>query len=185
MVAYWKCESCQTDVRLDYKFNAHAQASPAALRNLMISIPIEGAVTSMQAKPQGEWQVVRPFQFARATFNFLLFLPARMSTSNRALWKLAEMSTESDGANVGSIRARFLLGGGSGSPTTVTAHFGCDGSTMSGADMDLVSPGYRTSLVKRRFVAGKQRDSLHQSRSLQFRLSLSHQANTSARRTLI
>lgn len=58
MVAYWKCESCQTDVRLDYKFNAHAQATPAALRNLMISIPIEGAVTSMHAKPQGEWQVV-------------------------------------------------------------------------------------------------------------------------------
>ena len=55
MVAYWKCESSQTDVRLDYKFNAHAQATPAPLRNLMISIPIEGAVTSMQAKPQGEW----------------------------------------------------------------------------------------------------------------------------------
>lgn len=55
MVAYWKCESSQTDVRLDYKFNAHAQAASAPLRNLMISIPIEGAVTSMQAKPDGEW----------------------------------------------------------------------------------------------------------------------------------
>lgn len=57
MVAYWKCETSQTDVRLDYKFNAHAQVTPAPLRNLMISIPIEGAVTSMQAKPQGEWFV--------------------------------------------------------------------------------------------------------------------------------
>ena len=55
LVAYWKCEPSQTDVRLDYKFNAHAQAAPAPLRNLMISVPIEGAVTSMQAKPQGEW----------------------------------------------------------------------------------------------------------------------------------
>ncbi|XP_057365532.1 F-BAR domain only protein 2-like isoform X2 [Daphnia carinata] len=134
LVAYWKCEPSQTDVRLDYKFNAHAQVSPAPLRNLMISVPIEGAVTAMQAKPQGEW----------------------MGNSNRALWKLPEMSVETDGANnMGSIRARFNLSGSSGSPTTITAHFGCDGSTMSGAEMELVSTGYRTSLVKRRFVAGK------------------------------
>lgn len=80
-----------------------------------------------------------------------------MGNSNRALWKLPEMSLEADGANMGSIRARFNVSGSSGSPTTITAHFGCDGSTMSGAEMDLVSAGYRTSLVKRRFVAGKSR----------------------------
>ena len=79
----------------------------------------------------------------------------RMGNSNRALWKLPEMSVETDGANnMGSIRARFNVSGSSGSPTTITAHFGCDGSTMSGAEMELVSTGYRTSLVKRRFVAG-------------------------------
>lgn len=79
-----------------------------------------------------------------------------MGNSSRALWKLPEMSVETDGANMGSIRARFSLGSsGTSSPTTITAHFGCDGSTMSGAEMELVSPGYRTSLVKRRFVAGK------------------------------
>jgi len=65
------------------------------------------------------------------------------------------MSMETEGANIGSIRARFNMNGNSaGSPTTVTAHFGCDGSTLSGAEMELISPGYRTSLVKRRFVAG-------------------------------
>jgi len=77
-----------------------------------------------------------------------------MENSSRALWKLPEMSMESEGANVGSIRARFNLTGSSGCPTTITAHFGCDGSTLSGAEMEMVSPGYRTSLVKRRFVAG-------------------------------
>jgi len=133
LVSYWKCENSQTDVRLDYKFNAHAQITPAALRNLMISVPIEGAVTSLQAKPEGEW----------------------MENSSRALWKLPEMSLESESANVGSIRARFNLTGSSGCPTTITAHFGCDGSTLSGAEMEMISPGYRTSLVKRRFVAGK------------------------------
>ena len=77
-----------------------------------------------------------------------------MENSGRALWKLPEMSMETEGANVGSIRARFSLTGSSGCPTTVTAHFGCDGSTLSGAEMEMVSAGYRTSLVKRRFVAG-------------------------------
>lgn len=79
-----------------------------------------------------------------------------MPNSSRALWKLPEMSIETEGANVGSVRARFNLNGASGSSTTVTAHFGCDGSTLSGAEMELISPGYRTSLVKRRFVAGKK-----------------------------
>ena len=88
-----------------------------------------------------------PYNYISARF--------RMSNSGRALWKLPEMSTESEGANVGSIRARFSLSSASGcSPTTVTAHFGCDGSTLSGAEMELMSPAYRTSLVKRRFVAG-------------------------------
>jgi len=80
-----------------------------------------------------------------------------MPNSSRALWKLPEMSMETEGANLGSIRARFNMSGSSGSPTTVTAHFGCDGSTLSGAEMELVSPGYRTSLVKRRFVAGTRK----------------------------
>lgn len=85
----------------------------------------------------------------------ILYCNNRMENSNRALWKLPEMSVETDGANMGSIRARFNMTGSSGSPTTITAHFGCDGSTMSGAEMELVSSGYRTSLVKRRFVAGR------------------------------
>lgn len=86
-----------------------------------------------------------------------LTLTSRMASSSRALWKLSEMSAEAEGANVGSIRARFTLGSGSGSPTTVTAHFACDGSTLSGAEMELLSSEYRTSLVKRRFVAGIMR----------------------------
>ena len=90
------------------------------------------------------------FPFVCLSYPFI-----RMANSSRALWKLPEMSMESEGANIGSIRARFNMSGNSaGSPTTVTAHFGCDGSTLSGAEMELVSPGYRTSLVKRRFVAG-------------------------------
>jgi len=79
-----------------------------------------------------------------------------MANSNRALWKLPEMSADVEGTSMGSIRARFALSSASGSPTTVTANFDCVGSTLSGAEMELLSTGYRTSLVKRRFVAGAQ-----------------------------
>jgi len=38
---------------------------------------------------------------------------------------------------------------------TIAAQFNCEGTTLSGVDFELVGPGYRLSLVKRRFVSGK------------------------------
>ena len=57
MVAYWKCESDHTDLRLDYKYNAHAMSLPAALMNLSIAVPVDGGVKNMQSKPNGTWSV--------------------------------------------------------------------------------------------------------------------------------
>ena len=56
MVAYWKCADDNTDLRLDYKYNAHAMAEPSALLNLSIAVPIDGGVKNMQSKPNGKWQ---------------------------------------------------------------------------------------------------------------------------------
>lgn len=56
MVAYWKCAGDNTDLRLDYKYNAHAMAEPSALLNLSIAVPIDGGVKNMQSKPNGKWQ---------------------------------------------------------------------------------------------------------------------------------
>ena len=56
MVAYWKCSNDNTDLRLDYKYNAHAMAEPSALLNLSIAVPIDGGVKNMQSKPNGKWQ---------------------------------------------------------------------------------------------------------------------------------
>ena len=56
MVAYWKCANDNTDLRLDYKYNAHAMAEPSALLNLSIAVPIDGGVKNMQSKPNGKWQ---------------------------------------------------------------------------------------------------------------------------------
>ena len=90
-----------------------------------------------------------------------------MKESNRALWKFPELSastTSSDnsspspigsGSGVGSLRGRFELSDGPGSQGTIAAQFNCEGTTLSGVDVELVGPGYRLSLVKRRFVSGR------------------------------
>lgn len=77
-----------------------------------------------------------------------------MPESNRALWKIAELSQQIDNG-VGSLRGRFELSSGPGSQGTIAAQFNCEGTTLSGVEMELVGPGYRLSLVKKRFVSGK------------------------------
>ena len=83
---------------------------------------------------------------------FIYFFP-RLSESNRALWKINELSQHSNGG-VGSLRGRFQLKSGPGSQGTIAAQFNCEGTTLSGVDFELVGHGYRLSLVKRRFVSG-------------------------------
>lgn len=51
--------------------------------------------------------------------------------------------------------ARFDLEPGPCAPSIISSHFNCEGTTLSGIDFQLVGPGYRLSLVKRRFISGK------------------------------
>ena len=78
-----------------------------------------------------------------------------MPETSRALWKFPELSQspEHDGG-VGSLRGRFELSHGPGSQGTIAAQFNCEGTTLSGVEFELVGPGYRLSLVKKRFVSG-------------------------------
>ena len=39
-------------------------------------------------------------------------------------------------------------------PTPVAMQFVCEGCTISGVDFELAGPGYRVSLVKKRFITG-------------------------------
>ena len=57
MVAYWKCSEAYTDLRLDYKYNAHAMATGCPLLNLSIAVPVDGGVINMQSQPTGTWYV--------------------------------------------------------------------------------------------------------------------------------
>ncbi|KAF4533532.1 hypothetical protein B566_EDAN001017 [Ephemera danica] len=127
LVVYWKCEKNHTDMKVDYKYNSHAMASPSPLLNLTVAVPVDGGVKNMQSKP---------------------------AESNRALWKFTELSQHSENHGVGSLRARFELSNGPGSQGTIATQFNCEGTTLSGAEFELVGSGYRLSLVKRRFVSG-------------------------------
>jgi len=71
LVAFWKCEVQQTDLRIDYKYNSHAMEmaqsevvgvnhkiespSGAQLVQVCIAAPVDGGVKTMQSKPTGQW----------------------------------------------------------------------------------------------------------------------------------
>lgn len=133
LVAYWKCGVSNTDLKIDYKYNSHAMAAPSPLLNLTVAVPVDGGVNGCQSKPSATWH----------------------EESSRALWQFTELSQHSDGHGVGSLRARFELTAGPGSQGTIAAQFNCEGTTLSGVELELVGTGYRLSLVKRRFVSGK------------------------------
>lgn len=133
LVSYWKCEENHTDLRVDYKYNPNSMATPSALLNVNVSVPVDGVVKNMQSKPQGQW----------------------LRDQQRAVWKITELSQHSASGGVGSLRAKFEVAAGPSTPATIQGQFNCEGTTMSGLEFDLASSGYRVSLIKRRFVSGK------------------------------
>lgn len=66
-MAYWKCTSSHTDLKIDYKYNSHAMSSPSPLLNVSVAVPIDGGVKNMQSKPPAQWFVI-------ASIFYLFFL---------------------------------------------------------------------------------------------------------------
>ncbi|XP_018358270.1 PREDICTED: F-BAR domain only protein 2 isoform X5 [Trachymyrmex cornetzi] len=133
LVAYWKCETTHTDLKIDYKYNSRAMASPSPLLNLHVAAPIDGGFKSFNSKPPAQW----------------------LPDTNRVLWKFTELSQHSEGNGVGSLKARVELEHGPGNQGTIFTQFNCEGTTLSGVEFELIGSGYRLSLVKRKFVSGK------------------------------
>ena len=133
LVVYWKCEPTHTDVRLDYKFNPTCMSSPSTLKNISLMIPVSGGVTSMKSTPEGVWT----------------------DETQRAVWKLNDISEVSEEAGQGCVRAKFHLQSGPSKPATAALQFICEGASLSGIDFELIGSGYRISLAKKRFGAGK------------------------------
>ncbi|XP_060221994.1 SH3-containing GRB2-like protein 3-interacting protein 1 isoform X23 [Meriones unguiculatus] len=130
----WRCEPSSTDLRIDYKYNTDAMSTAVALNNVQFLVPIDGGVTKLQAVlPPAVWN----------------------AEQQRILWKIPDISQKSENGGVGSLLARFQLAEGPSKPSPLVVQFTSEGSTLSGCDIELVGAGYRFSLIKKRFAAGK------------------------------
>uniref|UniRef100_A0A8C2VIV6 FCH and mu domain containing endocytic adaptor 2 n=1 Tax=Chinchilla lanigera TaxID=34839 RepID=A0A8C2VIV6_CHILA len=130
LATYWKCSASTTDLRVDYKYNPEAMMGPSVLSNIQVVVPVDGGVTNMQSLPPAVWN----------------------AEQMKAFWKLSGISEKSENGGSGSLRAKFDLSEGPSKPTTLAVQFLSEGSTLSGADIELVGTGYRLSLVKKRFA---------------------------------
>ncbi|XP_037682913.1 SH3-containing GRB2-like protein 3-interacting protein 1 isoform X15 [Choloepus didactylus] len=130
----WRCEPASTDLRIDYKYNTDAMTTAVALNNVQFLVPIDGGVSRLQAVlPPAVWN----------------------AEQQRILWKIPDISQKSENGGVGSLLARFQLSEGPSKPSPLVVQFTSEGSTLSGCDIELVGAGYRFSLIKKRFAAGK------------------------------
>ncbi|XP_046307069.1 SH3-containing GRB2-like protein 3-interacting protein 1 isoform X11 [Marmota monax] len=130
----WRCEPASTDLRIDYKYNTDSMTTAVALNNVQFLVPIDGGVTKLQAVlPPAVWN----------------------AEQQRILWKIPDISQKSENGGVGSLLARFQLSEGPSKPSPLVVQFTSEGSTLSGCDIELVGAGYRFSLIKKRFAAGK------------------------------
>ncbi|KAJ8357260.1 hypothetical protein SKAU_G00200540 [Synaphobranchus kaupii] len=130
----WKCDPTSTDLRIDYKYNGEAMTTPTALNNVQFLVPVDGGVSKLQAVlPTAAWN----------------------AEQQRILWKIPDISYKSENGGVGSLLGRFTLTEGPSSPAPLAVQFTSEGSTLSGCGIELVGAGYRFSLIKKRFAAGK------------------------------
>ncbi|XP_064848277.1 SH3-containing GRB2-like protein 3-interacting protein 1 isoform X2 [Oncorhynchus masou masou] len=131
----WRGDTTSTDLRIDYKYNMEAMAAaPSPLHNIHFLVPVDGGVAELQA------------MIPTATWN---------PEQQNILWKISSLSQRSENGGVGALLGRFQLTEGPSKPSQLAVQFTSEGSTLSGCDIQLVGTGYRLSLVKKRFAAGK------------------------------
>ncbi|XP_066425078.1 F-BAR domain only protein 2 [Molothrus aeneus] len=133
LATYWKCDASTTEVRVDYKYNPESMNVPSMLSNVQVVVPVDGGVINMQSLPPAKWN----------------------ADQMKACWKISSISEKSENGGSGSLRAKFELSGGPSKPATLAVQFISEGSTLSGADVELVGTGYRLSLLKKRFATGR------------------------------
>ncbi|XP_056148973.1 SH3-containing GRB2-like protein 3-interacting protein 1 isoform X2 [Lampris incognitus] len=130
----WRGDATSTDLRIDYKYNIEAMAAPVPLHDIHFLVPVDGNVAQVQAMiPPATWNLEQ----------------------QTMLWKIASLSQRSENGGVGALLGRFQLTEGPSKPSQLAVQFTSEGTTLSGCDIQLVGTGYRLSLVKKRFAAGK------------------------------
>ena len=79
----------------------------------------------------------------------------RCTEKKRAVWTVGTVSELSETGARGSVRAKFDVTASPSLPHVAALSFACDDTTCSGIEMQLLGPGYRASLVKKRVVSGE------------------------------
>ncbi|KAK5919056.1 hypothetical protein CgunFtcFv8_022984 [Champsocephalus gunnari] len=130
----WRGDATSTDLRIDYKYNTEAMAAPVPLHNLQFLVPVDGGMAKLQA-------MIPP-----ATWN-----PEQQTIQ----WKIPSLSHRSENGGVGALLGRFQMTEGPCKPSQLAVQFSSEGCTLSGCDIQLLGTGYRLSLIKKRFAAGK------------------------------
>ncbi|XP_074506718.1 SH3-containing GRB2-like protein 3-interacting protein 1 isoform X3 [Sebastes fasciatus] len=130
----WRGDAINTDLRIDYKYNTEAMAAPVPLHNINFLVPVDGGMAKLQAMiPPGTWN------------------PEQQTIQ----WKIPSLSHRSENGGVGALLGRFQMKEGPCKPSQLAVQFSSEGCTLSGCDIQLVGTGYRLSLIKKRFAAGK------------------------------
>jgi hypothetical protein len=136
LAAYWKCTELVTNFRFDYCYiAANLPPSPGPrppLTQMNVCVPVNGGVRNTLSRPSGNW----------------------LADKQQIVWKVGDVAP-GDTETPTSIHAKFDVTSGPSLPQPAEVKFVCDGTTLSGVDLDLRGPDYRVSLLKRKFSSGK------------------------------
>ena len=133
VVSHWKCDPHSTGLKVEYKYNPSALSTVEPLTNVSFGVFIDAEVTDVQGKPQPSWN----------------------PQTKQAFWNFSTISQSSEDSGLGSLRAKFDVTNGPCSPSAVTVNFTVSEATLSGIEFELISSGYRVSLVKKQVIASK------------------------------
>lgn len=97
----------------------------------------------------GSWATFQKSLKMKASWVFWLFFFWMIRTSTFKLYLNVCLTP-----GAGTLRAKFELSNGPSTPSTLAVQFLNEGTTLSGADMELQGSGYRLSLNKKRFATG-------------------------------
>ncbi|KAI6184307.1 FCH domain only protein 2 [Aphelenchoides bicaudatus] len=136
--SYWKSDSKQTDLRIDYSLNTTSEKTlTVPLINISFDTVVNGKVESNQSDPPAKW-----------------YRNIVVSETNTLSFTLTELTRH--GGSSGSLKARLKLNEGPSTPADTVVSFQTSNTTASSVSLQLDNEvAYQLSLVRKKVVSGK------------------------------